>query len=380
MPYLIVSTIGTSLLTNFAVSCEDRSVSLLLRETANLREKELSQEERETIDRIVQDVETRLSEAKPGEMRRSSAELNGIYGYYGQEVNKKQLLARDVHILIATDTYQGKETAHLVERHLRALGVGMVQVLVPYGLSTRDCSSFSTGINQIVKWCEETLPGYARAGYRIVFNLVGGFKGLQGYMNTLGMFYADEIIYIFEAPSADLIRIPRLPVLLDEIPVLRQKAALFAMMVHGYLASREEVEGIPEICLDFDDQGSCTLSTWGLLIWERNKERVLGDHLQQFPGLVYEKSFEKDFQAIKDKTRRADLQATLAKVSLLFRSRGLEGLRSDSGLLYENYAGLKRTGIGHFRLNRNWRVSCQAAGSVLRLCHVGSHDYVNNKP
>jgi hypothetical protein len=31
-------------------------------------------------------------------------------------------------------------------------------------------------------------------------------------MNTLGMFYADEVIYIFEAKTADLIRIPRLPI------------------------------------------------------------------------------------------------------------------------------------------------------------------------
>lgn len=380
MPCLVVSTIGTSLLTNYAVGCKERSVSVLLRDTANLWEKELSPEQRKTIDSIAKDVEAGLCKARPEELRRFSAELNGIYGYYGREVNNRQNLARDIHILITTDTYQGKQTACLVEKHLRALGVGMVEVLMPYGLSTRDCSSFTTGINHIVKWCEETLPGYAQAGYRIVFNLVGGFKSLQGYMNTLGMFYAHEIIYIFEAPSADLIRIPRLPVTMDEIPVLREKAALFALMLHGHLASREEVEGIPEIYLDFDEQGCYTLSTWGLFIWERNKQKILGDHLRQFPGLVYEKSFEKDFQDIQDKARRADLQATLAKVSLLFRSRGLEGLRSDPGLLYENYTGLKETGIGHFRLNRGWRVSCQAAGGILRLRHAGPHDYVNNNP
>jgi hypothetical protein len=50
----------------------------------------------------------------------------------------------------------------------------------------------------VIRWCQDTLPGYRESGYHIVFNLTGGFKSIQGWMQTLGMFYADEIVYIFE--------------------------------------------------------------------------------------------------------------------------------------------------------------------------------------
>jgi len=150
-------------------------------------------------------------------------------------------------------------------------------------------------------------------------------------------------------------------------------------MENGYLAREEEVIGIPEIYLDFDREGSYTLSTWGLLMWERHKQKILGsDRLLPFPALAYERSFEKDFLDITDKARRSDIQTTLARVSLLFCEQGLAGLRKDGGLQYENYEG-RPGNIGHFRLDQNWRVSCRPEGNLLRLRHVGPHD-VNDKP
>ncbi|MDQ0285543.1 putative CRISPR-associated protein (TIGR02619 family) [Desulfofundulus luciae] len=379
MPNLIVSTVGTSLLTNYVNRQKDQDLSLIFRDTANAVEKELASHQRDMIDEIIKKVDAELRNATHEELPRLSAELRGLLGYYGRDFYSRNT-GMDHHVLVATDTYQGRESARLLEEHLKRLGINSVEILVPPGLSTRDCRSFTAGVNEVVRWCEQTLAGYRQHRYHIVFNLVGGFKSLQGYMNTLGMFYADEIIYIFEAPSADLIRIPRLPVVLDEIPVLQEKAVLFALMENGYFAQEEEVKGIPEIYLDFDGEGSYTLSTWGLLMWERHKQKILGrDHLLTFPALAYERSFEKDFMDITDKARRADIQTTLAKVSLLFREQGLAGLRKDSGLLYETYKG-RPGNIGHFRLNQDWRVSCLPEGNILRLRHVGSHDYVNDNP
>lgn len=380
MRRLIISTVGTSLLTNYVTRYLEQEKVVLFRDTANSREEELELVQRDTIDAVAAEVESRLQNATAEEVRRLSAELNGIYMYYGDDLHAKRL-EMDHHILLATDTYQGQKTAQLVRNHLKRTGFKSTEIMVPPGFRTRDGKSFTKGVNEIVKWCEETLPGYREQHYYIVFNLVGGFKSLQGYMNTLGMFYADEIIYIFEAPAAELIRIPRLPVVLDEIPVLREKADLFALLEKSYLAGREEVQGIPEIYLDFDDQGNYTLSTWGLLIWERNKQKILGSvPLMNFPALVYERSFEKDFQAISDKARKADVQSTLAEVSVLFRERGLVGLRSHRGLQYKNYENLLAEGIGHFRLSQDWRVSCLPEGQILRLRHVGPHDYVNGNP
>lgn len=381
MPELILSTVGTSLLTNYVSKENDQELKSLFIDTANAVEKELSPHQKGVIDEVVTKVDTVLENAGFEEMRQLCAELNGLLGYYGRDIYSGDF-GRDHHVLVATDTYQGHAAARLLAEHLKRLGFNSVELMVPPRLSTRDCSSFTLGINEVVRWCEETLPGYRQSRYRIIFNLVGGFKSLQGYMNTLGMFYADEIIYIFEAPTADLIRIPRLPVVMDEIPVLREKAVLFALMENGYIAGKEEVRGIPEIYLESDEQGGYTLSTWGLLIWKRNKQKILGGELLAFPSLAYERSFEKDFQAITDSARRADIQTTLAKVSLLYRENGLAGLRRDGGLLYEDYQNEKDPAgkkIGHFRINLQWRVSCVPDGGILRLRHVGPHS-VNDNP
>ncbi len=382
MPNLIVSTVGTSLLTNYAAREKDQVLSTLLRDTANAGEKELAPEQKKAIDRAAEVVRGVLASAGPSELPGLSAELNGLYSYYGRGFWQKDA-ALDHHVLITTDTYQGQKTADLLQEHLKSAGIKSVEVYVPVGLCTKNRTSFTAGVNEVVKWCEDTLPGYRQSRYHIVFNLVGGFKSLQGYMNTLGMFYADEIIYIFEAPTADLIRIPRLPVVMDEIPVLKEKAALFALMEQGYLASREEVAGIPEIYLDFDEtSGHAILSTWGLLIWRRNKQKILGEELLQFPALFYERSFKKDFDSITDRSQRARIQSDLAKASLLYRERGLEGLRRDGGFLYSNLEGEKGSSgkpVGHFRLSEGWRFTCLPDGPLLRLRRVGAHA-VNENP
>jgi len=384
MPCLIVSTVGTSLLTNYAIGNKDSILNQLLRDMANAVEKELAEEQKAAIDSATAAVEAMLQNAGVKELTALSAELNGLYSYYGQDFWSGSP-ALDYHVLIATDTYQGRKTADLLMEHLKKTGIKSVDIQVPRGLSTRNCGSFTAGVNDIIAWCEDTLPGYRQSRYRVVFNLVGGFKSLQGYMNTLGMFYADEIIYIFEAPTADLIRIPRLPVSMDDVPALRQKASLFALMENGHLAEKEEVADVPEIYLDFD-QDYCILSTWGLLVWKRNKRKILSGDLLEFPALVYEKSFIKDYQAIVDSDFRTDIQSTLAKVSLIYRERGLEGLRGDTGLRYkdlDNHRDSSGRKIGHFRLNQGRRITCAPDGQVLCLRHVGEgseHDHINNNP
>lgn len=199
-------------------------------------------------------------------------------------------------------------------------------------------------------------------------------------MNTLGMFYADEVIYIFEAKTADLIRIPRLPIRMDTQPVLEEKAKIFLLLENGYIARKDEVEEIPEIYLDCDEREHCTLSEWGLLVWEENKRNILEKApLLDFEGLSYEKSFIKDFERL-EKTIKSDVLATLAQVAQIFKEKGLAGLRAHSGLQYKDYQGLADKKVGHFRLSRDYRVSCRAEGTVLQLRHVGPHDYVNNNP
>lgn len=227
MPRLFVSTVGTSLLTAVARD-NGPEVSRLLRETANLREIELDCGKKEAIEDLASKAESLLLESSVEEARRLSAELNGILRYYGSGL-RDRLNSQDIHFLDSTDAFQGQITSKIVEQYLRSLGWRDVRVFRPPGLSTRDSRSFTSGVKAIVKWCKEEVCEYGRHGYHIIFNLVGGFKSLQGIMNTLGMFYADEIFYIFEAETADLIRIPRLPISMNTESILQEKARVFLL-------------------------------------------------------------------------------------------------------------------------------------------------------
>ena len=102
---LVISTVGTSLLTN-EINSKKKSESdwsSRLQDTANLTEKEI--ENSSEIDKIIQSLkqraEEKLKEANTIEIREASAELNGIYGLYKDQLD---LGAQDLHFLVTTDT------------------------------------------------------------------------------------------------------------------------------------------------------------------------------------------------------------------------------------------------------------------------------------
>jgi CRISPR/Cas system-associated protein Csm6 len=127
-------------------------------------------------------------------------------------------------------------------------------------------------MQSLIEWCENTIPGYKDSGYEVLFNLTGGFKSLQGYLNVVGMFYADEIVYIFER-STELLRIPRLPIQINADSI-QNYAAQLAMMEHDHIFSPDDLSGLPEGMLYYLDESHATLSNWGKLIWLRQKNDV----------------------------------------------------------------------------------------------------------
>ncbi len=196
----------------------------------------------------------------------------------------------------------------------------------------------------------------------------------------MGMFYADEIVYIFEG-SRQLLRIPRLPLQIDAGALYKYRAEL-AMMAEGYVFPLECVNGIPDGLLEIDKQ-SATLSSWGELVWKRTREQLLGEELVQFPRLCYEDKFMKDFESVS-RQERIRLQETLAKVAGLLEDNNGDTsvLKQDGGLKYEVYEG-KRTKdgkpIGHFRISESHRVTCTAEDGKLYLRRYGDHS-VNDNP
>ncbi len=375
MPRYVLSTVGTSLLTN-----EAGALAPLLRETANLTEGELSAEQRLAIEQRIARVAAELDVADASRQRLLSAELNGLHGLYQSSLSAGK---PDLHFLLATDTYQARATAGLLEATLRKAGISAVEVVVPPRLSTRSQSAFSSGIRWLIRWCEDTLAPCREARAPVSFNLVGSFKSLQGYMNTIGMFYADEILYIFEDRNSALLRIPRLPVRLD-LSFLHAHRTRCALLAEGYTVPVTELADWSETLWEETTPGSglAWLSDWGLLMWERGRDELLADSLlEDLPRVAYAASFRRDFDELRTNRReRIELNKSLARVSVMLeQSNGnTVALRTDGALQYDNYT--KLPGIGHFRINnRGWRVSCTSDQGRLLLRRFGPHT-INDNP
>lgn len=370
MRRVVISTIGTSLLTNQLDQQNDRQ---LLSKAANFTLGQTPPEVKDIIEKLKMKANDKLQQGVK-EIRRASAELNGIYGLYQEQLEQGK---QDIHFLIATDTAQGQATANVVQTFLQTQGLN-VNIYTPPGLSTASTESFSLGIDSLLEWLDECITGYENSEYKICFNLVGSFKSLQGYLNTIGMFYADEIIYIFEG-STELITIPRLPIEIKNSKI-QPYAVEFALMAQGNTVHRSKLTGVPETLI-FTVDDEVILSNWGKLVWNRCKEQLLSKDLLEFPKLQYDPSFRNDYKSEKNINERVKLQETLAKVSHLYlQSNGNTSvLKNDGGLLYEDYVG-KNKSIGHFRINQGLRVSCKASEGHLSLRHYGAHDYVNNNP
>ncbi|WLT40543.1 putative CRISPR-associated protein (plasmid) [Synechocystis sp. B12] len=215
---VILSTVGTSLLTQQLKRDDpaEKDWYNQLRDTANTPTSAMPPAIAAIVETLKQRAEDKLANADISQRRNASAELNGIYGIYQNQLTQGQ---RDIHYLIATDTHQGLTTAQVVQNFLREQGIVNVTTYTPPGLSTASSQAFAWGIDDLLEWLESNLrPFHEQPSYTINFNLVGGFKALQGYLNTLGMFYADELTYIFEGTS-ELITIPRLPVTIDSTAI-----------------------------------------------------------------------------------------------------------------------------------------------------------------
>jgi putative CRISPR-associated protein (TIGR02619 family) len=369
----VLSTVGTTILNNMLNESERaEGWSGRLNQVAN--EHDIKAGPLDKAQELNRRATAQLQSATPDQVRRWSPELNGLYAIYDGHM----VPGVDVHWLVATDTALGRLAAEVICDHLKSMGFNATTVL-PEGLSAGNTKSFSRGIKWLIKWCEECIPGYADSGYKVIFNLTGGFKILQGYLNTIGMLYANEVSYIYEGAS-QLVTIPRLPLRVDT-EQLGQFRVKLAMMAEGHVFTQADLAGLSEALLE-EDGGSETLSEWGQLIWQRVRAELLSDKEPiHFPRLQFERSFIKDYKAINSDNERIQLNEVLAKVasSLEYHHGDTASMRQDGGLQYDNYSGHEPS-VGHFRVTQDLRVSCIADGGTLCLRHYGNEPYVNANP
>lgn len=315
---LIISTCGTSLLTNNA----SNEVRPLLIRHANLKnDSDCPYEERLLIDNHLRQRANEVKQASDAELAKLSAEMNAIFKFYDGNPTPQ-----DMHILIHTDTWLGRETGNLLSEVLSQRGFSVDTPTIS-DLRTQDLDSFQLALSELVKWAVETLPAYQQQQYKVVFNLTGGFKSIQGFMQTLAMLYADETVYIFES-NKELLRLPRLPVRLDGEQIVRDNLTVLRQLALGLPVSRDAVDALPEtLVLRLDTERA--LSPWGELLWQQHKTAVYREGLHAAPSakIQFTDNFQRSIAGLSP-DRYEKLNTQIDKLALYLHSQRATNLAS----------------------------------------------------
>ncbi|MDQ7032498.1 MAG: putative CRISPR-associated protein [Desulfonauticus sp.] len=273
MPNYVVSPCGTSLLTGGA----DNKMRALLVKYANVKDiEDIPDEHRVLLQQRVNIVKENLLQKTPDEVTKCSAELNALVKFY-----QGKFLSGDYHLLLCTDTWLGEQTAFMICDWLRLQNSKMVvEVKRQKDLQTENLEAFQWALTELAEQFETILPSYRENKYYIVFNLTGGFKSVQGFLQVIAMFYADEIIYVFESGSS-LLRIPRLPVKIDLEEGIKKNISLFRLLEAQEL-DIDQARQLPEMFVVIMDD-NVDFSPWGKVVWNRAKEMLYPEQLWPCP-------------------------------------------------------------------------------------------------
>jgi putative CRISPR-associated protein (TIGR02619 family) len=290
----IVSTCGTSIVTNHA---EDY-VRRLLNTYTNKKINEIPNDDLRQINLHVQERKTRILSASPNDVKLLSAELNGIITYYNGILPVK---SSNNHIFIQSDTYIGECCTVIISEWMTSQQLNCSIKCIP-GMNTYSLDDFNGAMIELADWCSSGEFVRNPPHNRVVFNLTGGFKSVNGYMQTLGMLYADEIIYIFE--GAGLLRIPRLPLdfEISAHKVIADNFINFRKMSIGINLPLSDCSHIHEsLLLILEDK--CSLSVWGETFWKTYKEKAYREKFLPMlasPRIILGPKFEQSIKKFAD--------------------------------------------------------------------------------
>jgi len=284
----ILTTIGLSSLTNGLKNVFNAGE---IYKRSNLNENEIDKEFKIKFDSEFERLKNSLSLKNHEELKQLSAELNALIRFY-----KDNFLKNDFHKLLITDTYLGKKSAELIEYVLKLKSINNISIYSPKDLKTSDMESFHLSLSEVVKDLSEELEGYKNSGYKIIFNLTGGFKSVNSFMQSMASLWADETIYIFEK-SDELLTIPRLPVRVDE-SVFNEKIEIFRFLEDGLNVDEKELKNIPK-SLIIKIGNEYILSPWGEIVWQKVKLELF-KNLVNYKMIEYSNEFKKDFEKMND--------------------------------------------------------------------------------
>jgi len=358
-PKLIISPCGTSILTNGA-SSEERKILI---NNANAKEQNISKEDMEIISTRIQKIKEEVKSFSLEDAKKKSAELNSLVQYYDNNLHQPQ----DHHILIKTDTYLGEETAKIIGQYLQQYKIS-VEILEISDLQTEDLISFQLALSEIVKDFNTRITGYKQQNYEVIFNLTGGFKSIQGFLQVLAMFYADKTIYIFES-GKEILEIPRIPIKADEVEVFEENLTVFRKLSCG--CDNVDSSSVPKIfLLQIDNE--VALSPWGKLAWENAKNMLYEKKFYTSPSslIKYGDNFLKDIKNLQP-NRLRELNEKIDDL-MLFLENG-DNLKSLTFKSISKNAKPYSTHEFYVNSDEAKRVYCHFENKICVLDEYGKH-------
>lgn len=292
MPTYILNTCGTSIITNNL----DNDFRKIITQYTNYSDwNDIPLSDKQAIQTHINQRAETLLNADEQTACKMSAELNGLLTWQKTHQHHPQ----DIYTLLATDTIFGQETAKIIQTWLQNKGY-QAQIISSAGLKTSNLVDFREALSGLVKTLIETLSGYKDSGYDICFNLTGGFKSLNGFLQAVSTIYADKTFYLFEG-SKELLFIPKLPYTLNAVEIITQNLVAFRRLSVDLPVDKALLDKIPETLL-FDFGGEIGLSEWGELLWQSSvndiyKKQVLPSISD---GIVIESSFWESLKNIPE--------------------------------------------------------------------------------
>jgi len=262
MNTFIISPCGISTLLS-GRSKEERDVLIKYANVASPNE--TPEDDLAEIERLISQAREALLHTDLAAVRRMSAEIGALTLYYEDQLDFKN----DFHFLLSSDTWLGEKGAQLIREWLVHKGAACV-VHRQEGLQMLHMKDFHNALAELAPQLIEQIAGFKKKHYKVVFNLTAGFKAVQGFLQTLGMFHADELIYLFERTN-HLMRIPRIPVQIDGLEEVRTHLGSIRRLAIGLPVAADELDDVPETML-LNIDGEYILSAWGNIFWQEAKK------------------------------------------------------------------------------------------------------------
>jgi len=239
---VIISTVGASLLINFARYMNVEVDDLLKRDLVALK----------------QDLVRFIDERG----RAASAEVNSLERIW-DKLSSEEFNKEDVYLVfLASDTLEGHICAKAVTEFYRSKNF-LTDTIIVEGLKYDALEFLEKGLLSLVNTLSEQVFHYKREGRRVIINATGGFKAEAAYATLVGILNKCEVYYIHEK-FHELIELPPLPITIDKD---------FWEKYHDILDYVKEERSLDDVKAKFGDKWKeiMLLTT----IWEENGEKKI---------------------------------------------------------------------------------------------------------